>query len=79
MPAAIIHLNGHTASWPAPKARSRRQDPVGFVGDVGIAVPPVYGRRLHQLATLAAFAGTGSHTTFGMGFTTLMAVEELSS
>ena len=74
--ARIIHLNGHTATWSTPKARGRTRTPVGFVGEVGIAAPDGYGQRLHQLAVLAGFAGTGSHTTFGMGFTTLMAVDE---
>ena len=74
--AHITHLNGHTAQWPAPKARGRRSEPVGFVGDLAIAVPASHGRRLHQLAVLAGYAGTGAHATFGMGFTTLMATEE---
>ncbi len=77
--AHITHLNGHTANWPAPKARSRHRDPVGFIGDVALAVAPEHGQRLHQLATLATYTGTGSHTTYGMGFTTLMAAEELAS
>ena len=74
--ARIVHLDGHTARWSGVKSGLSKQRPIGFVGEIALVAEPEHRRRLHQLARLATFAGTGSHTTFGMGFTELVAVEE---
>lgn len=77
--ARFTSLSGHTVEWSPPqRARGRRHRPIGFIGEVELEVPPAHGQRLHQLAVLATFAGSGAHTTYGMGFTTLVATTPLT-
>jgi CRISPR/Cas system endoribonuclease Cas6 (RAMP superfamily) len=73
--ARIAHLDGATVEWTSVKGPWRKQRPVGFVGEVVLVAAPHVRQRLHQLAVIGSNAGTGAHTTFGMGFTELIDVE----
>jgi len=77
VPARFVHLAGETMQWSPPqRARAKSRRPIGFIGEAELTVPADYGQRLHQLAVLATYGGTGAHTTYGMGFTTLLNVVE---